>query len=142
MNIIPEKKRVVVGEKEYFVKKFSIIQGMRFIKWLIKAVMLNQSKLQGMKDKFESSESNSNDILLLLDVVDNSMIIELMSICLDTEEVEYLSEHLSLEKGLEIINEVMELNDIGSLLKNLSRTVKTTTETIGKISKEQNTTKI
>ena len=130
MEIVPEKKLIKVGEKDFYIKKFSIIQGTRFVKWIMKAVMLNSDKINDVKDKFVNNESNSDDLMLLVSMLNDDMILELMSICLNTDDIEYLKENLSLDKGLEVIAEVVTLNDIGGILKNFQRTVATVTEKI------------
>jgi len=130
MEMIPNKKLVKVGDREFFIKKFSIVQGSRFIKWIIKAAASNKDEISGLKDKFNDSKSNGEDLLSIINILNEDMIIELISICLDTTDTDFVKNNLSLDDTFSVISDIVEINDIGGLIKNLNRTVKTLTDKI------------
>ena len=122
--LVPEKELVKVGDRTYQIGELSIAQIIKLGRFVAKTILTSQDKLNELAKHSEKSESNLDDALKILELIDEDKISELFSIILIEDDIEFLSENLTPTNVTEIAAIICEKN-IELLKKNVKRIVKT-----------------
>lgn len=120
-NLVPERIKVVVGEKSYSIGGLSIKQTIQLTKEIIKVIArLGTADLS----KLQEGESNLEDMLALFDFLSENEVAKIVGIMLKEDDQAFLKKKLTLEVITEILAVICEKNDFGKILKNVQRMVK------------------
>lgn len=114
--ILDEKKEVNINGKKFLIGKLTGWQILRLFKFLTKLGLKNK-KLKELKT---DNETNNQDILGFLEILDEQEFAEFVAILLNTDNIEFCKSIDAVDL-LETIDILLEKNDINELLKNFSR---------------------
>lgn len=119
--LVPDAKTVKVGDKDYTLKKLTLLQIIKVGKLLSKAVLTSRDKLKQLKEDTKDSTSNTDDMLSMLQLLEEEDVIVLFGIILAEKNPEVLKAKLTFEVAVEIVTIVAEQNGIEGIKQNFSR---------------------
>jgi len=126
--LIPKGETVNIGDRQYKIGKLSLKQSILFSRFIVRTVLSSQDKLREFEKRTKESESNIEDIMTLVDLINPEDLFELYGILLKENDRGFLLANLDLEIGSEIIALVCENNNFEKIKKNFQRIMKATTK--------------
>lgn len=110
--LVPDKTSIMIGDRKYFIGKLSLKQVIVLSKMISKTLLLNIKRFSAYKEKFVGIETtNAQDIYNMMELLDETEIIQLFGILLKEEDTKYLEDNLNLITTTDIIVKFLEAND-------------------------------
>lgn len=106
--------KLMIGGKEYVIKKMSAITYWRFAKFIIKV----GAKLEG----FKGTETDLGDMIKFADVLNEAEFLEFLSILLNEPDSK-ACEEIDGDELISVLDALCKHNDFGNTLKNLQRVI-------------------
>jgi hypothetical protein len=110
--LVPDKTPIMIGDRKYFIGKLSLKQVIVLSKMISKTLLLNIKRFSAYKDKLANVETtNAQDIYNMMELLDETEIIQLFGILLKEEDTKYLEDNLDLITTTDIIVKFLEANE-------------------------------
>jgi hypothetical protein len=87
--LIPEKEQVIIADRKYSIGELSLKQFLQISKFLARTVLSSQKKLKELKERTAGSESNIDDIMTILDLLEEKDLYQFIGILLNENDTDF-----------------------------------------------------
>jgi hypothetical protein len=121
--LIPEKEQVIIADRKYSIGELSLKQFLQISKFLARTVLSSQKKLKELKERTAGSESNIDDIMTILDLLEEKDLYQFIGILLNENDTDFIEKNITVTKSTDIIAIICEHNKLDILKKNIQRVI-------------------
>lgn len=122
--LIPKKENIKIANRKYKLGAITLKQAILFGQFMVKNIISKREKFKEFTEKTKDSDSNEQDILTMLEVINPQDSYKLFSILLNENDLKFLEDNLGLDTSIEIIAILCEYNNFEKVKKNFQRIIK------------------
>jgi len=119
--LIQEKEQVIIADRKYYIGELSLKQFLIIGKLLARTIISSQKKLKELKERSAGNETNTADIITMLELLDDKDLYRFIGCILNEDDFDFLEKNCGIIQTTNIIALLCEHNDIDILKKNISR---------------------
>jgi len=118
--LIPEKRAVLVGGREYKIGKISMRIFLLLLRYLTKLLAEKKDFVSHYADAASGSKTIMQDIQILTTMLEPSELAAVVAIYLDEPDVKFIEDNMSMEDFSAVLAVFCELTDFEYLKKNFN----------------------
>lgn len=113
-----EKSKIIINGKEFKVGKLKLKTVLKLSNIIAKFCVKQSNKFKN----FKQGETNTDDLISFFELFDENELAKVISILVDTEDIEFCKE-IDFESFTDLIIAVCEHNDFNKILGNIKRVI-------------------